>query len=98
MKRRRRLHPPRFLIPSSTSIDALRDDSRSVIVGLQSRYAEETATRALKIRHNNMLGVLFIEVPQQAGETLLKPPHQAALRPSADYGWRDWALHDNRTG
>jgi DNA mismatch repair protein MutS len=54
----------------------LRDDSRQVIAGLQSRYAEETGIRALKIKHNNMLGY-FIEVASQHGEKLLAPEHRA---------------------
>ncbi|PPE79527.1 DNA mismatch repair protein MutS [Kaistia algarum] len=49
---------------------ALRDESRQVIAGLQGNYAAETEIRALKIRHNNVLGY-FIEVPQQYGERLL---------------------------
>ncbi|MBB3931070.1 DNA mismatch repair protein MutS [Kaistia hirudinis] len=49
---------------------ALRDESRQVIAGLQGGYAAETDIRALKIRHNNVLGY-FIEVPQQHGERLL---------------------------
>jgi len=48
----------------------LRDDSRQVIAGLQSRYADETAIRALKIKHNNVLG-FFIEVPASQGDKLL---------------------------
>ena len=43
---------------------ALRDQSRRVIAGLQLSYAEETGVRALKIKHNNMLGY-FIEVTAQ---------------------------------
>ncbi|WP_354433396.1 DNA mismatch repair protein MutS [Martelella mangrovi] len=39
----------------------LRDTSRRVIAGLQAQYAEETGVKALKIKHNNMLGY-FIEV------------------------------------
>jgi DNA mismatch repair protein MutS len=61
------------------SLDAarkLRDDSRQVIAGLQSRYADETAIRALKIKHNNVLGY-FIEVASQHGEKLLAPEHRA---------------------
>lgn len=53
---------------------ALRDDSRSVIAQLQARYADETGTKTLRIKHNNMLG-FYVEVPQQAGEKLLQPPH-----------------------
>jgi DNA mismatch repair protein MutS len=40
---------------------ALRDESRKVIAGLQSRYAAETGLRALKIKHNNVLGY-FVEI------------------------------------
>nr|WP_026304179.1 DNA mismatch repair protein MutS [Kaistia granuli] len=49
---------------------ALRDESRQVIAGLQATYASETDIKALKIKHNNVLGY-FIEVPQQHGERLL---------------------------
>jgi DNA mismatch repair protein MutS len=41
----------------------LRDDTRSVIAGLQAQYAEVTGLKNLKIKHNNILGY-FIEVPQ----------------------------------
>jgi DNA mismatch repair protein MutS len=41
----------------------LRDDTRSVIAGLQAQYAEITGLKNLKIKHNNILGY-FIEVPQ----------------------------------
>ncbi len=52
---------------------ALRDESRRVIASLQTRYAEETGIRTLKVKHNNMLGY-FVEVAQQHGETFLKAP------------------------
>jgi DNA mismatch repair protein MutS len=52
---------------------ALRDESRRVVAALQARYADETGVRALKVRHNNVLGY-FIEVTQQHGEKLLAPP------------------------
>ena len=51
----------------------LRDDARHVIVGLQTRYAEETGIRSLKIKHNNVLGY-FVEVPAAQGERLLAGP------------------------
>jgi DNA mismatch repair protein MutS len=51
----------------------LRDESRRVIAALQARYAEETGIRALKIRHNNVLGY-FVEVTAQHGDKLLSPP------------------------
>ena len=57
---------------------ALRDESRRVIAGLQARYAEATAVRALKIRHNNVLGY-FVEVTVQHGEKLLAAPLNATF-------------------
>ncbi len=50
----------------------LRDDSRRIIAKLQTRYADETGLKALKIKHNNVLGY-FIEVTAQQGERLLTP-------------------------
>ncbi|MBV8753009.1 MAG: DNA mismatch repair protein MutS, partial [Hyphomicrobiales bacterium] len=55
---------------------ALRDESRRVVAALQARYAEATGVRALKIRHNNVLGY-FVEVTAQHGEKLLSAPHNA---------------------
>jgi DNA mismatch repair protein MutS len=52
---------------------ALRDESRRVVAGLQTRYAQESGVRQLKVKHNNLLG-FFVEVPQQAGEAFLKEP------------------------
>ena len=52
---------------------ALRDESRRVVAALQSRYAETTSIRALKIRHNNVLGY-FVEVTAQHGDRLLAAP------------------------
>ena len=57
---------------------SLRDESRRVIAELQASYANEAGVRQLKIKHNNFLGY-FIETPQAAGETLLKPPHNATF-------------------
>ncbi|HXY89213.1 MAG TPA: DNA mismatch repair protein MutS [Xanthobacteraceae bacterium] len=51
----------------------LRDESRRVIAALQTRYVEETGVRALKIKHNNMLGY-FVEVAAREGEKFLAPP------------------------
>ena len=55
---------------------ALRDESRRVVAALQSRYAEETGVRGLKIRHNNVLGY-FVEVTAQHGDKLMAPPANA---------------------
>jgi DNA mismatch repair protein MutS len=57
---------------------ALRDASRRVIASLQARYAEETALRALKIKHNNVLGY-FVEVSAQNGDKLLAAPLNATF-------------------
>jgi DNA mismatch repair protein MutS len=66
---------PGFLAPLDET-RSLRDESRRVIAGLQARYAEETGIRALKVKHNNVLGY-FVEVAQQHGESFLKPPLNA---------------------
>src|SRR5580704_8096603 len=57
---------------------ALRDESRRVIAALQVRYAETTGVKALKIRHNNVLGY-FVDVTAQHGEKLLTAPLNATF-------------------
>ncbi|MGB6701663.1 DNA mismatch repair protein MutS, partial [Methyloceanibacter sp.] len=52
----------------------LRDGSRRVIAGLQTRYAEATGIKSLKVRHNNVLGY-FVEVTATNAGALAKPPH-----------------------
>ncbi len=47
----------------------LRDDTRQVIANLQADYAERSGIKALKIKHNNVLGY-FVEVTAQQAETL----------------------------
>jgi DNA mismatch repair protein MutS len=47
----------------------LRDDTRSVIAGLQAHYADMTGLKNLKIKHNNILG-FFIEVPASQSDSL----------------------------
>jgi len=64
--------------PVLDEFNRLRSDSHGVIAALQGRYAEETATKSLKVKHNNQLGY-FVEVPQAAGEMLLKAPHNATF-------------------
>ena len=51
----------------------LRDESRRVIAALQNRYSEETGIKALKIKHNGVLGY-HIDVPAAHGDTLMSPP------------------------
>ena len=57
---------------------ALRDESRRVVASLQARYADETGVRALKVRHNNVLGY-FVEVTAQHGEKMLAAPLSATF-------------------
>ncbi len=54
-------------------VRGLRDESRRVVAALQARYAEETGVRALKVRHNNVLGY-FVEVTAQHGDKLMRAP------------------------
>ena len=49
-----------------------------MVAALQARYADETGVKALKVRHNNVLGY-FIEVTAQHGEKLLAPPLNATF-------------------
>jgi DNA mismatch repair protein MutS len=56
----------------------LRDESRRVVAALQARYSDETGVRALKVRHNNVLGY-FVEVTAQHGEKLFAPPLNATF-------------------
>src|ERR671934_171950 len=57
---------------------ALRDESRRVIAALQARYADLTSVRALKIRHNNVLGY-FVEVAAQHGKKMMAAPLKATF-------------------
>src|SRR5690606_32944178 len=57
---------------------ALRDESRRVIAALQVRDADETGVRALKVRHNNVLGY-FVEVTAQHGDKLMTSPLNATF-------------------
>ncbi len=56
----------------------LRDESRRVIASLQARYATDTQIRALRIKHNNVLGY-FIEVGVNAAPPLFQAPLNAAF-------------------
>jgi DNA mismatch repair protein MutS len=59
-------------------VRSLRDESRRVVAALQARYAEETGVRALKVRHNNVLGY-FVEVTAQHGDKLMSAPLNATF-------------------
>ncbi len=56
----------------------LRDDSRRVVAEMQARYADDTGIKALKIRHNNVLGY-FVEVTAQHGDKLMTAPLNATF-------------------
>jgi len=47
----------------------LRDESRRLIAGLQTRYIGETGVLGLKIRHNNVLGY-FVEVSAKQADNM----------------------------
>ena len=70
LRARRRLRARRASAPTSTRRARLRDDSRKVMAALEARYVEETGIKALKVRHNNILGY-YIEVPAGAAKPLL---------------------------
>jgi DNA mismatch repair protein MutS len=56
----------------------LRDASRLVVAAMQARYADDTGVKALKIRHNNVLGY-FVEVSAQHGDRLTAPQLNATF-------------------
>ncbi len=66
------------MTPALDETRALRDESRRVVAALQARYADETGVKALKIRHNNVLGY-FVEVTAQHGDKLMAPPLNATF-------------------
>ena len=56
----------------------LRDESRQVIAGLQTKYAEMSGVKSLKVRHNNILGY-FVEVTQQNADALTSDEMKATF-------------------
>jgi DNA mismatch repair protein MutS len=66
----------------SADLDAartLRDDSRKVMAALEARYVQETGIKALKVRHNNILGY-YIEAPAGAAKPLTALPLSDTFR------------------
>ncbi|HXF52699.1 MAG TPA: DNA mismatch repair protein MutS [Hyphomicrobiaceae bacterium] len=57
----------------------LGEDSRRVMAALETKYAEATGIKSLKIRHNNILGY-FIEVSAPAAKPLMSSPHRETFR------------------
>ncbi len=64
--------------PALDEARSLRDASRLVVAAMQARYADDTGVKALKIRHNNVLGY-FVEVTAQHGDKLMAPPLNATF-------------------
>ncbi|MCP5411802.1 MAG: DNA mismatch repair protein MutS [Alphaproteobacteria bacterium] len=56
--------------PPLDELRALRDESRRVIAGLESKYRSAAGVTQLKIKHNGVLGY-FIEVPQAHADKLM---------------------------
>ena len=54
---------------------ALGSETRAVVATLQASLADQTGVKALKIKHNNVLGY-FVEVPAAHGTKLLEEPHR----------------------
>ncbi|HEX5959487.1 MAG TPA: DNA mismatch repair protein MutS, partial [Hyphomicrobiaceae bacterium] len=66
----------------SAALDAarrLRDDSRKVMAALEAKYIQATGIKALKVRHNNILGY-YIEVPAGAARPLTLAPLNETFR------------------
>ncbi len=52
---------------------SLRDGNRQMMAELEVKYVAETAVKALRIRHNNILG-FYLEAPAGSAKPLLSPP------------------------
>ena len=59
--------------PALDAVRTLRDESRRVIAGLETKYRDLVSLKTLKIRHNNVLGY-FVETPPSQGARMLSPP------------------------
>jgi len=59
--------------PDLDELRLLRDESRKLIAGLQTKYQAETGISSLKIRHNNVLGY-YIECTATHAEKILGKP------------------------
>jgi DNA mismatch repair protein MutS len=59
--------------PEFDELKSLRDESRRLIAGLQSKYVEATGIAALKVRHNKVLGY-YIEVSAVQAEKMPSGP------------------------
>jgi len=55
------------------SVRMLRDESKRVIAGLETKYRDLAGVKTLKIKHNNVLGY-FVETPPSQGDKLMTAP------------------------
>ena len=51
----------------------LKDESRRVIASLQADYADKAGIKALKVKHNNVLGY-FVEVSAKNADAMMRAP------------------------
>ncbi len=58
--------------PPLDELVLLRDDSRRLIAGLQQKYADQSQTPALKIKHNQVIGYYIEVTPLHADKLLAK--------------------------
>ena len=65
-----------FIAPSyDVTLDevrVMRDESRRIVASLQREYCEKTNIKALKIKHNSVLGY-HVDVPRNYGDQLMLP-------------------------
>jgi len=54
----------------------LKNESRRLLAGLESRLKEETGIAALKVRYNQVLGY-HVDVPARSADKLMRPPWDA---------------------
>ncbi len=67
--------------PRLDELKQLRDESRQLIAGLQSRYAAESGISGLKIRHNNVIGY-YVEVQPKHGEKMMEDARAGSISAS----------------
>ncbi len=63
--------------PRLDELRSLRDDSRTMIASLQSKYRSDTGVDSLKIKFNNVLGY-FIEVTSKRADSLMIKANEAS--------------------
>lgn len=65
-------------LPRLDELRTLREQSRTVIAGLQGKYQKIAKIETLKVKHNNVLGY-FIEVPSRRADALMVRPDSQDL-------------------